>query len=136
MLLDFLEQLGVTFEMDWDNQVIITVPDELKASDVLKLIEQECFGKHLARAVKFRAEVDRAVFVGGLRNGDPICLFGIRWVANRVKRGRWEVYELVSDGRAFFRGYAASEHKAKRGEITEKQRARKGDHDATNQKDF
>lgn len=67
----------------------------------------------------------RIGFVGGLLNGKPV---GRRsrywlgcgcWIPNRVKRGRWEVYEEQRDGRAFFRGYATSERKAKRGQISE-----------------
>lgn len=120
MLLKFLEQLGVTFEMDWDDEVIIEVPEDLEAADVMNAIKSEPFGKDLSESVVYRAKASRAVFVGGMLNGKRTGWIGLRqWFANHVKRGRWEVYERVNDGRAFFRGYATSQAKAKRGEINE-----------------
>lgn len=128
MLLDFLEQLGVTFEIDWDNEVIIKVPEDLQAADAMKVIANVRFEKHLARTVTFRAQRARSVYVGGRRNGERVglCWGNRTWIANRVKRARWEAYELSRDGRAFFRGYATSQAKAKRGEIAEQTASKKG----------
>jgi hypothetical protein len=136
MLLQFLEALGVTFEMDWDDQVIIEVPEEISYGQIAQAIEP--FGKRLGEEVRFRAKQRRSVFVGGSLNGQEVDGRALRikswcshtmpngrqgyWIRYRIKRGCWEVYEQGSaDGRAFFRGFATSEAKAKRGEVKDAQ---------------
>ncbi len=129
-LVDFLESLGVKFDMDWDNTVSVTVPD-LDAVDVEQAIKP--FRASLEQRVAYRAECQRAVYVGGSLNGRMLGVRPYRapvhyadgskhiWIVNHVARGRWEVYdrELGHNGRAFFRGYATNKKKAMRGEISE-----------------
>ena len=129
MLLEFLEAVGCKFSMDWDSHVIVAVPEELSHIQIREAIEP--FAKELSRQVRYRAKRRRSVFVGGTLNGQevgtqargtyghhmPNGRYGY-WIRHRIKRGCWEVYEEdAKDGRAFFRGYATSERKARRGEI-------------------
>lgn len=131
MLLRFLESLGVEFDMDWDGEVTMTVPEAVSCAEIEQALKP--FGKRLREQVRFRAKQQRSVFVGGQLNGREVswqgpgrCGCGHRmgnggygyWIRHRLARGRWEVYEEVPDGRAFFRGYATSERKARHGEIT------------------
>ncbi len=140
MLLRFLESLGVHFVMDWDDAVTITVPESVSWAEIQQALKP--FGERLMEQVRCRAKRQRSVFVGGQLNGQQVsdslpwvrtsggihrmakCEYGY-WIRHRLKRGCWEVYEEVPDGRAFFRGYATSERKAKHGEITEQPRQSK-----------
>ena len=129
-LVDFLESLGVKFSMDWDDTVEVEVPD-IDAADVEQAIRP--YKASLQHDVVYRAECQRAVFVGGSLNGQLIgrrhCIVptlhadGTKhwWVVNHVARGRWEVYDEEGrhNGRAFFRGYATNKKKARCGEISE-----------------
>lgn len=131
MLLEFLESLGLRFEMDWDDTVAIATPDAVLACDLQQALEP--FRQRLANQVRWRAQKQRAVFVGGSLNGELVgtrrCLIPThssdgktyRWIAHHVARSRWEVYDQESyDGRAFFRGYAANRRKANRGETVDR----------------
>lgn len=131
MLLNFLETLGLEFDMGWDDEVTITVPDVVLAGNLRQALEQ--FEKRLGDEVRHRARRQRSVFVGGSLNGQVIddgrCVAPTRhldgtthhWIAHHLARGRWEVYDQEGyDGRAFFRGYATNKRKAKRGEISDK----------------
>lgn len=131
MLLKFLETLGVTFEIDWDDSVQIGIPesgvsyDEMRRaleSPVPGTVAGATFSNWLHREVLCRAAARRAVFVGGSLNGKQVryeqpSYYG--FIAHRLGRAHWEVYEQADkrDGRAFFRGYATSEKKARRGEV-------------------
>lgn len=134
MLLRFLESIGVRFDMDWDDEVTMTVPEAVFCADIEQALGP--FGKQLSQQVRSRAQQQRSVFVGGQLNGQEVSdrTWGVRsgyghrivngggygyWIRHRLKRGYWEVYEQVPDGRAFFRGCTTSERKARRGEITE-----------------
>jgi hypothetical protein len=135
MLLRFLESLGVSFDMDWDEEVTITVPGAVSCVELEQALKP--FGKQLSQEVRYRAKRQRSVFVGGQLNGREVSWQGpgrrgcghrmagggyAYWIRHRLKRGCWEVYEEVLDGRAFFRGYTTSERKARHGEITEQAR--------------
>ena len=136
MLLRFLESLGVEFDMDYDETVSVTVPESVSRAEIEEAVKP--FGKQLTEQVRYRAERQRSVFVGGQLNGQEVSWQGpgrrgcghrmangsyAYWITYRLKRGRWEVYEEVrGDGRSFFRGYATSERKARHGEITEEAR--------------
>ena len=142
MLLEFLESLGVEFEIDWDDEVIITVPREgISYAEIEQALQP--VSKRLVNQARYRAKARRSVFVGGTLNGQEVesRTHGIRseWchrmadgklghrIRRRIKRGCWEVYEQGdTDGRAFFRGYATSEQKARKGQLREASRPAAG----------
>lgn len=123
MLLRFLEHLGVNFDMDYDGEVFFDVPKDVCHDAIEEALQP--FGKGLAQEVRNRARRQRSVFVGGQWNGKTAAHLGVwnPWIRHHLRRGCWEVYEAVPDGRAFFRGYATSEKKARLGEVTKQPKA-------------
>ena len=114
-VLTLLEELGVTLELDWDNSLIAAVPGSLSAGPVKALIERH--SQQITQSVLSRAALRKWRFIGGPLDGKPHCRspWFQRRVVWRESRAKWAVYQLEKDGRAFFKGYAPSEVKARRG---------------------
>lgn len=115
MLLEFLKGLGVRFDMDWDEEVTLTVPETVSSDEISHALQP--FKERLCDEVRSRAKRQRTVFVGGSLNGQMIgawqCLVPTihpdgtthHWIVHHVARGRWEIYDQECYmGRAFFRG--------------------------------
>lgn len=120
-LINLLREAGYELGLDVDDTVLIGHPDEI---DPVKLghFVGEKYTESIRFALKREAERVRRRLHGGPFAGerrDPETdyygrerfTFGIK-----VERGKWAVYERWRDGRAFFRGWATSEKKAKAGQ--------------------
>jgi len=116
-VLTLLEELGVTLELDWDNALMTTVPGSLSAGPVRSLIERH--SQQITQSVLSRAALRKWRFVGGPLDRKPHCRSP--WFQKRIvwreARAKWAVYQLEKDGRAFFKGYAASEQKGRHGRL-------------------
>ena len=115
--LEALEELGVAFSLDWDNTLIVDVPESLSRNAVVAFIGK--YEDAFARQVGNRAAASRRCFVGGPYAGQSHdqCWLEGQFRGLHVKRGKWAVYKFCDDGRALFKGYASSEKKARRGEV-------------------
>lgn len=117
--LELLQDLGVTFEIDFDDRLQFTVPDVVMGSEIESLIRRhEAF---FARSVEGRARVDRCKFMGGPFAGQQRNSFGRPGKREVLRTGssRWAVYEIIDySGRAVFRGYATSQAKGRKGIIS------------------
>ena len=115
--LTLLEELGAKFELDWDNELLVTVPDSEVGEAIAPIIER-CT-KQLTRYVFNRAASMKRRCYGGPLNGREHghCSLFCERFAWRESRAKWAVYELMEDGRAYFKGYASSEQKGRRGQF-------------------
>ena len=116
----FLESIGFTFSLDFDEQVEIEYPEDVTPRYIATEVGK--YHESIRNALNSRAKILRRQFVGGPFNGDRHGRFP--WSANKiiarqVRRAMWAVYEIrdPNDGRAWFLGYASSEIKAKRKEL-------------------
>lgn len=116
-ILEFLEMCGFEFELDYDDELIITAPTELDPQKIRQWLWQKHDG-HIVSLLKLRAEVDRWRLVGGPCHGRRHWKDPGDYVVHRVARAKWSVYKVWPDGRAVFCGYASSEKKARRGELS------------------
>jgi len=108
-----LELLGWTFELDEDDQLVITTSSLHVSVARINDILQQC-RKRVIQEVKFKAARERRQFLGGPLNGQMHTVNG--WcspgIARNLSRGRWVAYRLEHDGRAFYLGEATNKKKA------------------------
>lgn len=112
--LRLLEHFGFTFNLDWDDALLIKYSSRLLASvdiaDALRLHD-----KTIVSVLKARATLDRARFIGGPMNGQKHGHYVRGYIYTvHLKRGKWATYVVSEDMRAFFRGYATNQAKARR----------------------
>lgn len=118
------EALGFTFELDWDNAVIITPPQgHVTNRDVMAVLNQHL--TEIGTYLHCRRKRLMRQFVGGPFNGQQHGLLRLV-VALRVKRSQWAAYRLEEDGRAFYCGEATSEKKARALALAAFKRAKSG----------
>lgn len=129
-LLELLEELGFEFELDFDDELLWTVPESITGKEVHAAIFRLGMEDHaLKRPFMFRAAQARSVFCGGPLNGSSTTryepksrsfLSGGRYFYVEfylIHRGRadWLVYRAQRKGgeyRGFFIGTASSKKKA------------------------
>lgn len=114
----FLESLGFTFHLDWDDELQIDYPEDLTPERIALTLGE--YRQHIVRTLKNRAEHDRMQLVGGPFNGERhgwTTCWGRTLHARKVKRAWWAAYQLQEDGRAIFKGYATSEKKARNNQL-------------------
>lgn len=120
-MISFLRALGFEFHIDYDCELLIEKPDEVSVDDVLEALGawRENWRGILARQVKYEGQCERREFCGGPLHGQrhsvDYHLMYHHFRGYHLARAKWAVYEFQPDGRAFFRGYATSERKARDG---------------------
>lgn len=119
-VVDFLRDLDFEIGLDFDGQVIIEYPESLNPKDVANELSK--YSDSIRKELTARATMQRRQFVGGPLNGNRHGHFawcGNTVIAVRICRAKWACYEITdhADGRAWFRGFATSEAKAKRKEL-------------------
>ena len=119
--LDLLESLGIRLERDPDTNRLVYSQDAPITSENVRWA-LNTHRSELARLYDIRERSRRRVCAGGPLDGKRHSWFTYTtsrpYHAVRVKRAKWAVYQLASDGlEARFVGYATSEPKAKRGEF-------------------
>lgn len=111
-LVRFLESVGFVFELDWDDELSITYPDDLTGKTLADELAK--YGAAIVRTVKLTGASERSQFMGGPYNGQRHGRYEGERIAIHMCRGKWAVYVVAPDGRAWFRGYAKSRTKARR----------------------
>lgn len=107
----FLESIGFTFELDWDGELTMSYPENMDGLTVANALAEQ--GTHITKNLKGWAALDRRQLLGGPFNGRAHGHREGTRIPMPVRRGRWAVYVVAADGRAWFRGYATSEAKAR-----------------------
>lgn len=119
--LELLEELGLVLGLDWDGELLVDCPERIASADLEEAIAR--FRGPLTRELAARGRRQLKQLVGGPFNGQRNDLFycpGAHY-GKRVGRAKWAVYQQRRDGRAFFRGYATSEAKARRCQLIKSQ---------------
>lgn len=124
-----LESVGFTFGLDFDNELMIEYPLEFDPKCLADKLATEHV-QEITNFLKRRGEQARRQFLGGPLDGE--AYWELRWVTvqlveptrlatfgyhfHRTAPAAWAIYLAAGsqDGRAFFRGTATSEKKAKR----------------------
>lgn len=120
-MIRFLRALGFDFHVDWDQSLIIKEPDQVSVGDVLDALSagREDWVELIRRTVLNEAVEERSRLMGGpldgKRHSERVYRTAAYFKGFRVARAKWAVYEIQPDSRAFFRGYATSECKARGG---------------------
>lgn len=113
--LDFFRALGFEFGEDWDGELIIKIPDEVKIEQIVDLIRK--FSKGIKKRLYFEGQKTKRVLVGGPLNGKPYINTEMpnKPIVFHIKRGEWAVYTIKSheDPRGWFVGMTTSRKKAK-----------------------
>lgn len=115
----FLESVGFAFELDWDDELTIAYPGDLTGKTLADALAEH--GAAIVRTVKLRSASERHQFMGGPYNGQHHGRCSGERIAINIRRGKWAVYLVAADGRAWFRGYATSRVKARRLEVLARQ---------------
>jgi hypothetical protein len=112
--LDFMRALGFEFTEDWDGQLTITAPEEIKVEDVIELMTP--FHRAIQTRLYFEGQHAKAIFVGGVLNGKEYGMARIPFLFH-VKRGQWVVYQRnwdkPDDPRAWYMGLAKNKKDAR-----------------------
>jgi len=104
-----LEHLGFSFPMDFDGDVLIESPSEVRVSDIVALLLERGNKEIVDRTIRFRARRNMRVCVGGPMNGQRHD--GRFWSCEllyHLGRAEWAAYLVSPDGRAYFVGMATS----------------------------
>ena len=128
---EFLESAGWTFELDWDDELIVSVPAGQAVADLVAAV------KRLPDAVVDRLRRQRRrnlqTYVDGPLQGrsyqtqwgvgvdvdyvrleeEGPAVRVMRPILVHVSRGRWACYRVAEDGRAYFIDWASSRKKAR-----------------------
>lgn len=102
---------------DWERRDVRIETRDIFADELRAALDP--YREPIERHLRFQQQKSLAVHVGGPLNGrryEGWKQQGAR-LAYRVGRAKWAVYELGTDGRAWFRGFAASKQKARRLEL-------------------
>ena len=133
-LLTFVRDLGFKVGLDYDDALIVESPLSVNPGDVAKQIERH--GDTIIGELRGEREHALRRYIGGPLDGQSACGvyappcrhpdgtysngfrgFRVRDESGKRIRAKWAVYEFDRrDGRAFFRGYATSEKKARNGQ--------------------
>jgi hypothetical protein len=120
----FLETLGFEFQLDWDDELEISHPSEIQPEQVSLALRQ--YADYIVAYLRRRRQKALSHCIGGPFSGRRHGWYywpsfdGTRYRqfhGLNVSRAKWAVYELMKDGRAYFRGYATSRKKARAGLI-------------------
>lgn len=117
--LKILETLGVEIGLDFDDELLVTFPEKLDLAKLRSLLSEEVNRKDLRQTLIWNRSRSMRQFVGGPRHGQQYLQWELEGTFRgfRISRAKWAVYEYAKDGRAFFRGWATSQRKARRGEF-------------------
>lgn len=122
-VMDLLRAIWVEFEMDFDGEITITIPEDHLSEQVADNLEKilKCWKGNLESQYRSQCEEAIRVYVGGPMHNKPISWESKGTImCHRVARAKWATYEVrYSGGRACFLGYAHSEFKAKKRDIYE-----------------
>ena len=108
--LDFLREIGIEFEVDWDGELSIKFPQDTPQR-IISIIDY--FKPCIEKRLKSDNKVEQHCFVGGPLNGQRYFKYLRinRPYCRRIQRAEWAVYVVKShsDPRAWFAGIATSE---------------------------
>lgn len=121
----FLESLGWRFGLDYDDELIVTAPENQTTDDLKEAIERQPEG--VVTKLQSRRRQTLQVFADGPLHGQPYDDSGwpmLLRVDERVvrvetpllqhlARARWACYRIGGDGRAWYVGEATSRKKGK-----------------------
>ena len=118
-IVHFLESVGFQFELDWDDELTIVYPADLTGETLADALAKH--GNAIIKTVKVAAAAERRQCMGGPYNGTQHGWGTDERIVLPICRGKWVVYLVAADGRAWFRGYATSKREGKRLEISSRQ---------------
>ena len=127
-MIRFLRALGFDFHIDYDGELLIEKPDQVSVEGVLDALSvwREEWEKEFRFTLLRAAARERRCFMGGPRDGklhnQSLYRGSAYFRGFHEARAKWAVYEFFPDGRAIFRGFAASEQKARRGRLRPKEK--------------
>lgn len=108
-------ELGYSFGLDWDGEVMIHAPEFLDVDTTTKLLKR--FGVGLSAQLEYEGREAKSVCVGGPKSGESYGTYCTGPILFHISRARWAVYKLKpyrdKDPRAWFVGYATSKKKAR-----------------------